>query len=77
MQPLQARVQNGRLILDEPTQLPDGHVVDLLPLDELLSLVDDVENKEPVTFSFVPVRRQWKKPKTVDAAAILDELRSL
>ncbi len=27
MQPLKAHVQNGRLVLDEPTDLPEGEVV--------------------------------------------------
>lgn len=30
---VKARVHKGRLLLDEPTQLPEGTVVDLLPLD--------------------------------------------
>lgn len=30
---LKARVQNGRFVVDEPTQLPEGTEVDLLPLD--------------------------------------------
>lgn len=30
---LKARVHNGRLLVDEPTQLPEGTEVDLLPLD--------------------------------------------
>jgi hypothetical protein len=29
MEILQARVKNGRLVLDEPTDLPEGEVVDL------------------------------------------------
>jgi hypothetical protein len=33
MQPFKARVRNGRLVLDEPTDLPDGEVVELLPVD--------------------------------------------
>ena len=36
-----ARVRNGRLVLDEPTELPEGSVVDLVPADS----ADDV----PVT----------------------------
>jgi len=32
-QPLKARVQNGRLVLDEPTNLPDGVEVDLVFAD--------------------------------------------
>jgi hypothetical protein len=30
---LKARVHNGRLVLDEPTKLPEGTEVNLLPLD--------------------------------------------
>jgi hypothetical protein len=83
MQPFHALVKNGRLTLDEPSDLPDGQVVVLLPLEELLTLADDVaedatDANNLVTFSFAPpVPREWKKPKAVDAAAIIAELRSL
>jgi hypothetical protein len=30
---LKACVHNGRLLVDEPTQLPEGTEIDLLPLD--------------------------------------------
>lgn len=30
---IKARVRAGRLVLDEPTDLPEGTEVDLLPLD--------------------------------------------
>lgn len=30
---LKARVHNGRLVVDEPTELPEGTEVALLPLD--------------------------------------------
>lgn len=33
MQPLKAQVRNGRLVLDAPTDLPDGTEVELLPAD--------------------------------------------
>jgi hypothetical protein len=33
MQPLKARVQRGRLVLDEPTDLPEGEVVYLHPVE--------------------------------------------
>jgi hypothetical protein len=36
MQPLKARVRKGRLILDEPTNLPEGDVVELFSRDEVL-----------------------------------------
>jgi hypothetical protein len=34
MQPFKARVHNGRIVLDEPTGLPEGQVVHLVPLEE-------------------------------------------
>ena len=37
MHALKAHVQNGRLVLDEPTDLPEGEVVELVPLDEVLA----------------------------------------
>jgi len=39
---LKAHVRNGRLVVDEPTQLPEGTEVDLLPLDpgDWLDLAD-------------------------------------
>jgi len=42
MQALKARVRNGRLILDEPTNLPEGAEIELVPADEL----DDEERAE-------------------------------
>lgn len=41
MQPLKARVRNGRLVLDAPTDLPEGTEVELLPTDAWDALDDD------------------------------------
>ena len=41
MNPLRARVEKGRLILNEPTTLPDGMVVDLVADDEGDNLTDE------------------------------------
>lgn len=38
---LQARVKNGPLVLDEPTDLPEGTVVRIMVLDELDEDEDD------------------------------------
>jgi hypothetical protein len=50
MQPLKAHVRNGRLVLDEPTDLPEGEVVELVPIDEVLArggdYLDDEERAE-------------------------------
>jgi hypothetical protein len=34
MQPLKAKVQNGRLVLDEPTDLPEGTEVEVMLVDD-------------------------------------------
>lgn len=34
MSPLRARVEKGRLVLDEPTTLPDGTVIELVADDQ-------------------------------------------
>ena len=34
MLPMKAVVKNGRLVLDEPTELPDGTEIELLPVDD-------------------------------------------
>jgi hypothetical protein len=41
MSPVRARVERGRLILDEPTTLPDGTVIDLVLDDGGDTLTDD------------------------------------
>ena len=51
MQPFKAHVRNGRLLLDEPTDLPDGAVVELVQLDDVLADddgldLDDAERAE-------------------------------
>ena len=40
MSPLRALVRNGRLVLDEPTDLPEGTIVDLAPVDSWDALDD-------------------------------------
>ncbi len=36
--PLKAQVHNGRLVLDEPTDLPEGEVVYLQPADAVVEV---------------------------------------
>jgi hypothetical protein len=70
-------VKNGRLTVNEPSDLPDGQVVTLLPIDELLALIDAADGTGPVTFELAPARPAFRAPKAVDAAALLDELRAM
>jgi len=46
MLPLKAQVRNGRLLLDEPTDLPDGDVVYLQPVEGLVCIDDDGIDRE-------------------------------
>lgn len=50
MAPLKAVVKNGRIVVDEPTELPEGTEIELVPVDEdfepeerarLLAAIDD------------------------------------
>ena len=46
MHPLKAHVRNGRLVLDEPTDLPEGEVVELVPRSNLLAVGGDELDEE-------------------------------
>lgn len=43
-----AQVRNGRLVLDEPTDLPEGEVVELAPVDPFAYLddTDELDDEE-------------------------------
>lgn len=73
MSPLRARVENGRLVVDEPTTLPEGTVVDLVADDE----GDDLTNEERRALHDA-LSASWKSAEASHlrpAAAILGELR--
>ncbi len=46
MLPLKAHVQNGRLTLDAPTDLPEGEVIYLRPVEGLVAEIDDGRSAE-------------------------------
>jgi hypothetical protein len=46
MQPLRAKVHNGRLVLDEPTDLPEGEVVYLHPVEAEVGEDDGFDDDE-------------------------------
>ncbi|MEY2460081.1 MAG: hypothetical protein QOG30_1911 [Acidimicrobiaceae bacterium] len=46
MQHLKAHVHNGRLVLDEPTDLPEGEVVYLQPVDKVAGDIDEFDDEE-------------------------------
>lgn len=74
MSSLRARVENGRLVLDEPTTLPDGTVVDLVADDE----GDDLTDTDRAALH-AALARSWDSVnagRVRPVAEIIDELRA-
>ena len=73
MSPLRARVEKGRLVLDEPTTLPEGTVIDLVADDEGDDLTDTERSAlhEAIASSWRSAEGNRLQP----ASEILDELR--
>lgn len=71
---LKARVKSGRLVVDEPTDLPEGTEVELLPLDPGDWL--DEEGRAALHKALRDSEADVKAGRLVDADAILRELRS-
>jgi hypothetical protein len=79
MQPFKAHVRNGRLVLDEPTDLPEGEVIELVPVDEVLAsggdYLDD-EERERLHKSIERGLADVKAGRTVDASDVIEGLRA-
>ena len=69
-----ARVQAGRLVVDEPTELPEGTEIQLLPLDPGDSLDDD--ERVALHESLCESSADVAAGRLVDDDDILKELRS-
>ena len=72
MQPLRAHVKNGRLVLDEPTELRGSdtvrEVIELVRLDEVLADGgDDLDEEERAAF-IVSWRRRLPRRKQVNSS---------
>jgi hypothetical protein len=79
MQPLKAHVRNGRLVLDEPTDLPEGEVVELVPLDEVLARGGDYLDDEERARLHASIERgiaDVRAGRTVDARDVIARLRA-
>jgi hypothetical protein len=77
MHALKAHVKNGRLILDEPTDLPDGEIVDLVPVNQVLVKGgDDLDDDERAALhtSLRESIEQMKAGQTIDIEEALAEL---
>ncbi len=81
-QPLRARVRNGRLVLDEPTDLPEGEEVELVRADaeddddDMEGDLSEDERKqldESIAVSF----EQAKNGQLIDEDDVLAKLRAI
>jgi hypothetical protein len=75
MQSMKARVRNGRLVLDEPTELPEGTEVTLSITDDHDGDYDD-EERERINESLAVSFEQVRKGQLVDADVVLARLRA-
>ena len=72
--PLRAQVRNGRLILDVPTDLPDGTVLDLV-VDEGVDDLDPAE-REALHAALDHAIEQVERGEVVSAEKVLARLRA-
>lgn len=73
---LKASVRNGRIVLDEPTELPEGAVVDLVAIGgDKLDDLDD-EEREALHAALAEGIAQDDAGDTVDADEVLAHLRA-
>jgi hypothetical protein len=80
MQSLKAHVHNGRLVLDEPTDLPEGEVIELVPLDAALADgEDDLDDEERAALhaELATSITEAKAGKLIDADEVFAELRAM
>lgn len=80
MQAVKAIVRNGRLVVNEPTDLPEGEVVELVPLDEVLAsggdYLDDAE-RAALHRELEASVAEADAGKLIDADQVLAELRAM
>jgi len=79
MRALKAHVKGGRLVLDEPTDLPEGEDVELVRLDDVLAgggdTLDDDERRQ-LHESIERGLEDARAGRTVDAEVVVQTLRA-
>ncbi|HJQ98100.1 MAG TPA: hypothetical protein VJ826_07270, partial [Candidatus Polarisedimenticolaceae bacterium] len=71
---LKARVRKGRLVVDEPTDLPEGTEIELLPMDPGDWL--DEEDRAALHRALVASNAGIEAGELIDASEVVRELRS-
>ena len=69
---LKAHVHNGRILVDEPTHLPEGTEVDLLPLDPGDWL--DADDRALLHGALTASQEDVEAGRLIDADEVLREL---
>ncbi len=79
MTSMKARVRKGRLLLDEPTTRPEGEIVELVPLDEVIvrggDYLDDQERAQ-LHEELDASLKESRAGQLIDADDVLNELRT-
>jgi len=70
---LKARVHNGRFVVEEPTHLPEGTEIELLPLDPGDWLAPD--DRALLHHALLDSQEDIEGGRLVDAEEVLRELR--
>ena len=76
---MRAQVKNGRIHLDEPTDLPEGKIIELVPLDELIATDgDDLDDEERAALhrSIDESIKDEEAGRVEDLSKIIAELRA-
>ena len=79
MKPVKAIVHNGRLVMDEPTDLPEGEVIELVPVDDVLAAGGDYlddEERERLHDAIERGLEDVKAGRTVEASKVIERLRA-
>ncbi len=79
MQPVKAIVHNGRLVMDDPTDLPEGEVIELVPVDDVLAAGGDYldeEERERLRDAIDRGLEDVKAGRTVEASKVIERLRA-
>lgn len=75
---MKAQVRNGRLVLDEPTDLPEGEVVELVQLGDVLATGGDELDDDARAALHREIQASIEEAdagETEDFAKVLSELR--
>lgn len=69
---LHARVKAGRYVIDEPADLPEGSVVELVPIDDTM----DAEERAALEAAIAAGIEDADRGNTIDAREFLERLRA-